>query len=234
MDALLPCLEIEPRQGPADAAVIWMHGLGATADDFYDVPPHLGLPATLRTRFVFPQAPRMPVTLNGGWVMPAWYDIKELGGWEREEVFASGRGQDRAGVDRSAAAIARLIERENTRGVKADRVVLAGFSQGGAMALHAGLRHPERLAGLLVLSAGLMFAGALPAEGAAANARTPIFLAHGTFDPVVACLVGQRSRHVLEERGHPVEWHEYPIEHSVNLDEIQDIGRWLRGVLPSG
>lgn len=237
MDAttdFLPCLEIQPSKEPADAAVIWMHGLGATADDFYDVPAHLGLPADARIRFVFPQAPNLPVTLNGGMVMPAWYDISELGGWRTEEVFQSGRGQDRAGVERSAVAIRRLIDREVARGVRAERIVIGGFSQGGALSLHLGLRHPQRLGGIMVLSAGLMFAGSLPQEAAEANRRTPIFMAHGTFDPMIACSVGERSRDVLQAAGYDVEWRQYPMEHSVVMPEIQDIGRWLAKVLAPG
>lgn len=227
-------LEREPQgstAGTANAAVIWMHGLGATADDFFDVPPLLGLPASARIRYVFPQAPSQPVTVNGGWVMPAWYDIRELGGWEREDIFRSGRGQDRPGVERSAAAIVQLIEREKTRGIPAERVVLAGFSQGGAMALHVGLRYPERLAGIMVLSAGLMFADSLATEAAPANRRTPVFLAHGSYDPVVSCQVGQRTRLCLESAGYPVEWHEYAMEHNVVPEELADIGRWLGAAL---
>lgn len=230
MSALLNCLEQEPRQ-PARAAVIWMHGLGATAHDFEDVPPVLGLPESLAVRYVFPQAPSRPVTINGGYVMPAWYDIKELGAWEREDAFASGRGQDEAGVRASEQQIRALIERERQRGIPSERIVIAGFSQGGALALHTALRYEEKLAGVMVLSAGLMFAAKLPAEAAPANRRTPIFLAHGSFDPVVPFVVGQRTRHFLEDLGYDVEWREYPIQHSVSMEEIQDIGRYLTRVL---
>lgn len=230
-DKLLDCLEQEPRQ-PAGAAVIWLHGLGATAHDFEDVPPHLGLPAGLEVRYVFPQAPSRPVTVNGGYVMPAWYDIKQLGDWEREEAFATGRGQDEAGVRTSEAQIRALIERERQRGIPAERIVIAGFSQGGAVALHTALRYEQKLAGVMVLSAGLMFAAKLAPEAAPANRRTPIFLAHGAFDPVVPVLVGQRTRHHLEDLGYDVEWREYPMQHTVSVEEIQDIGRFLTRVLP--
>ncbi len=175
-----------------------MHGLGATANDFEDVPPHLGLPADLPVRYVFPQAPSRPVTINGGWVMPAWYDITELGGWEREESFATGRGQDEAGVRASEQQIRALIARERKRGIPADKIVIAGFSQGGAVALHTALRYEENLAGVMVLSAGLLFADKLAPEAAAANRKTPLFLAHGSFDPVVSVMVGKRTRHFLE------------------------------------
>lgn len=229
-DKLLPCLEQEPA-GKARASVIWMHGLGATANDFEDVPPHLVLPENLQVRFVFPQAPSQPVTVNGGWVMPSWYDIQELGGWEREEAFSAGKGQDEAGMRASEAKIRALIAREEGRGVPAENIVLAGFSQGGALALHTGLRYEKRLAGILVLSAGLMFAGKLQQEAAAENRRTPIFLAHGTSDPVVSVLVGKKTRHHLEGLGYDVEWHEYAMQHNVTLEEIQDIGRFLGRVL---
>lgn len=233
-EKLLPCLEQEPRQ-PAQAAVIWMHGLGATANDFEDVPPHLGLPADLPVRYVFPQAPSRPVTINGGWVMPAWYDITELGGWEREEAFASGRGQDEAGVRASENQIRALIARERERGIPAGKIVIAGFSQGGALALHTGLRYEEKLAGVMVLSAGLLFADKLAPEAAEANKKTPLFVAHGSFDPVVSVMVGKRTRHFLENLGYDVEWHEYPMQHNVSLEEIQDIGRYLTRVLaPAG
>lgn len=226
----LSCLEQEPPR-PAQAAVIWMHGLGATANDFEDVPPYLGLPADLPVRFVFPQAPSRPVTINGGWVMPAWYDITELGGWEKEETFASGRGQDEAGVRESERQIRALIERERSRGIAADKIVVAGFSQGGVLALHTALRFEEKLAGVMVLSAGLMFADKLAPEAAPANRRTPLFLAHGTFDPVVSVMVGKRTRHFLESLDYDVEWHEYPMQHNVAMEEIQDIGRFLTRVL---
>lgn len=229
-ETYLPCLEQEPKT-PARAAVLWMHGLGATSSDFEDVPPHLGLPADLPVRFVFPQAPSRPVTINGGWVMPAWYDIKELGGWDREESFAKGTGQDEAGVRHSETQIRALIEREIARGVPAEKIVVAGFSQGGAVALHTALRFEKRLAGVMVLSAGLMFADKLAPEAAPANRKTPIFLAHGTFDPVVSVMVGKRTRHHLEGLGYPVEWHEYAMQHNVSMEEILDIGRFLTRVL---
>lgn len=230
MSALLNCLEQEPRQS-ARAAVIWLHGLGATASDFEDVPPHLGLPADLPVRYVFPQAPSRPVTINGGYVMPAWYDIKEMGAWAREDAFASGSGHDEAGARESERQIRALIERERQRGIPAERIVIAGFSQGGAIALHTALRYEEELAGVMVLSAGLMFAAKLAPEAAPANRKTPIFIAHGTFDPVVPVIVGQRTRHFLEDLGYDVEWREYPMQHNVSMEEIQDIGRFLTRVL---
>jgi phospholipase/carboxylesterase len=230
MIPFLTCLEIEPSR-PANAAVIWMHGLGATSSDFEDVPPLLALPPGVLVRYVFPQAPSRPVTINGGWVMPAWYDITQLGDWEKEEAFATGRGQDEAGVRASEKQIRALIEREKERGIPAERIVLAGFSQGGAVALHTALRYEEKLAGVMVLSAGLLFADKLPPEAAPANKKTPILVAHGTFDPMVSVMVGKRTRHFLESHGYSVEWREYAIQHTVSLEEIQDIGRFLSRVL---
>jgi phospholipase/carboxylesterase len=218
-DDLLPCVEIDPPTAPV-ASVVWMHGLGADGHDFAPVPPQLGL-GDLPVRFVFPHAPRMPVTLNMGFVMPAWYDITGL----------DTRGHDEEGIERSAASIRRLVERERDAGIPAEKIVLAGFSQGGAMALHTGLRYPERLAGIMVLSAYLLLPDRLSADAAEANRKTPIFQAHGLYDPMVQLDYGQRSRALLEEYGYDVEWHEYPMPHSVCPEEIRDIGRWLLRVL---
>jgi phospholipase/carboxylesterase len=216
---LLPCVEIDPPSKPV-ASVVWMHGLGADGHDFAPVPPQLGL-GDLPVRFVFPHAPRRPVTLNMGFVMPAWYDIKSL----------DGRGQDVEGIETSAASIRRLVEREREAGIPAEKIVLAGFSQGGAMALHTGLRYPERLAGIMVLSAYLLLPDRLATEATEANRKTPIFQAHGLHDPMVQLDYGQRSRALLEENGYTVEWHEYPMPHSVCPEEIRDIGQWLLRIL---
>ena len=166
----LPCLEQNPHE-PAVASVIWMHGLGADGHDFAPIPPHLGLPADMPVRFVFPHAPKIPVTLNMGFVMPAWYDIASL-----EE-----HGQDEAGIRRSCERIRRLIEREVERGVPPSKIVLAGFSQGGAMALFTALRYPERLAGIMALSAYLLLADNLAQEASEANRDVPIFQAHALW-----------------------------------------------------
>jgi phospholipase/carboxylesterase len=218
--ALLPCLELEPPR-PAGAAVVWLHGLGADGHDFAPIVPELGLPADHAVRFVFPHAPRIPVTLNGGLVMPAWYDIRSL----------DAAGQDEAGIRRSDEAVRRLIDREEARGVVSGRIVLAGFSQGGAIALFTGLRHPRRLAGIMALSTFLAAPESLEAELGPANRDVPIFQAHGTFDPMVAPALGRMTRDWLVERGWPVEAHEYPMAHQVCLDEIRSIGAWLRRVL---
>jgi len=185
--------------------------------------PGLGLPKSMRVRFVFPHAPKMAVAINNGYVMPAWYDIREANLSERADV---------AGVQRSQAQLVALMARENARGVDDARIVLAGFSQGGAVALYTGLRHPKRIAGIVALSTYLVSANALPSESSAANRGVPIFMAHGTFDPVVRLAWAQASREALVQGGYPVEWHEYPMEHSAEMEEVAAVGAFLRRVLP--
>lgn len=217
---LLPCVERDP-EGPATAAVLWLHGLGADGHDFPPVIPQLGLPGGHGVRFVFPHAPRMPVTLNGGLIMPAWYDIRSL------DV----RGQDEAGIRRSAARLEALVAREVESGIPPRKIVLAGFSQGGAVALFTGLRHAEPLAGILALSTYLVLPEAVEAEATDANRSTPIFQAHGLWDPMVPHDAGARTRDWLAAHGHAVEWHEYPMAHQVSIEEIRAIGAWLTRVL---
>jgi len=219
---LLEAIEIETAESPT-ASIIWMHGLGADGHDFVDVVPELGLPARPGVRFVFPHAPMRPVTINGGYVMRAWYDIRDDGGARRE---------DPAGVRASQKSIEALIARENARGIPTAAIVLAGFSQGGAMALHTGLRHGERLAGVMALSCSLPLADALAGEAAPANRDVPIFMAHGTHDPMIPMVRAQRAREVMTGLGYRIEWHEYRMPHSVCLDEIRDISAWLGTVLP--
>ena len=218
MTELLDCVEIEPAE-PARSSVIWLHGLGADGHDFEPVVPHLGLPAAATVRFVFPNAPSIPVTINAGWVMPAWYDISEL---------ESKRGHDRAGILASAQLVRALIRRENERGVPCERIVLAGFSQGGAIASYVALRYPETLAGLMELSSYLVMDETLAAERQQANFEIPIFQAHGTHDPMVELQRGVELRRRLVELGYEVEWHEYPMQHEVCSPELADIGSWLR------
>jgi phospholipase/carboxylesterase len=218
-----PLDAVEIETGPsARAAVIWMHGLGADGHDFEPIVPELDLPDGLSVRFVFPHAPLRPVTINGGAVMRAWYDVTGLGGVRRE---------DEQGVRASQQDIEALIEREKKRGLAAGQIVLAGFSQGGAIALQTGLRHPERLAGLVVLSSFLPLANALAAEVSPANRDVPIFMAHGTHDPMIPLVRGRESRDRLLALGYRVEWHEYPMPHSVCAEEIADLSTWLRGAL---
>lgn len=224
MQELLETIEIETGGNPT-AAVIWMHGLGADGNDFVPVVHELGLPGAPAIRFVFPHAPTRPVTINGGAVMRAWYDVTF------DDLEGKSRQTDERGVRESQAQIAALIEREVRRGVGSDKIVLAGFSQGGAIALQTGLRCPSKLAGVVALSTYLPLAESLPQEAASANQGTPVFMAHGTFDPVVPYLMGTGSRTFLAGLGYPVEWHEYPMQHSVCLEEIQDIGQWLQKIL---
>ena len=220
MSDLLPCVEIETAPEPR-GAVLWMHGLGADGYDFVDIVPALGLRET-PVRFVFPHAPLRPVTINRGMVMRAWYDVSDDRGVRRE---------DETGVRASQAQLEALIAREKKRGVAAGRLVLAGFSQGGAMALHTALRHPERLAGVLALSCFLPLAHLVAGEASAANGATPVFMAHGVHDPLIPLARAHSARDTLAGLGHPIEWHEYPIPHSVSDTEIMDIGAWLARVL---
>ena len=218
---MLPTIELETGR-PATASVIWLHGLGADGHDFEPIVPELDLPDALAVRFVFPHAPMQPVTINGGAVMRAWYDVYALEGQRRE---------DAAGVRASQAHVEELIASEKKRGIAASRIVLAGFSQGGAIALHTGLRHAERLAGIMALSTYLPVASAFAAEAAAANRSTPIFMAHGLYDPLIPVERAMMSRRQLEAAGYAVEWHEYPMEHAVCATEIADISAWLQRVL---
>lgn len=218
---LLDAIEIETAPNPTHA-VIWLHGLGADGSDFVPIVPELRLAASPAVRFIFPNAPVQPVTINGGMAMRAWYDIL---------VMDLVRREDSAGIVRSAQAVEALIARENARGIPTANIVLAGFSQGCAMTLHTGLRHPGRLAGLIGLSGYLPLQDLFAGERHPANADTPIFLAHGLYDPVVQLARAEASRAALEALGHPVEWHTYPMPHSVCPPEIHDIANFLKKVL---
>lgn len=223
MSTLLPRIELESQPGtPATAAVIWLHGLGADGNDFAGLVPELDLDGCPPIRFVFPHAPSIPVTLNGGYIMPAWYDILGLNGTA---------AQDAAGIQKSELAIKALIDNEVARGIPFDRIVLAGFSQGCAMALHTGLRLPHKLAGIMAMSGYLPLADRTSSERLEANAHTPIFMAHGTQDPVVVIARGEESRDALAALGHPVQWHAYPMQHAVHPREIADISAFLKQVL---
>jgi phospholipase/carboxylesterase len=220
-DDLLESLELETAPSPG-AGVIWMHGLGADGYDFADVPPMLGLPRSLAVRFVFPHAPMMPVTINGGMVMRAWYDVLMAGG---------ARHGDEQGLRASQKKVEALIARETSRGIPAARLVLAGFSQGGAMTFQTGLRHPERLAGLMALSCYLPLADTVASEAHPANRDVPIFFAHGTDDASIPIERARRGREALTALGYGIEWHEYPMPHSVCDAELRDIGAWLTRIL---
>ena len=221
MTTLLPRIEIETAPEPT-CAVVWLHGLGADGNDFAGLVPELDLSGCPPIRFVFPHAPSMPVTVNGGYVMPAWYDIygTNLVGQ-----------QDAKGIAQSEQAVRALIDVEVQRGIPHERIVLAGFSQGCAMALHTGLRLPHALAGIVALSGYLPLADRFATERHVANATTPIFMAHGTQDPVVVLQRGEESNKALTALGHPVQWHTYPMEHSVHPREIADIAAFLTQVL---
>jgi phospholipase/carboxylesterase len=213
----LDCIELETQQQP-DAAVIWLHGLGADGNDFVPIAQELRLPPALRLRFVFPHAPIRPITINQGYRMRGWYDVTSLDVAGRDDVD---------GIIASSDAVGRLCEDQVSRGIEHDRIVLAGFSQGGAIALHSGLRHPQRLAGIMALSCYLPRGDSLETEAAAANRVTPVFMAHGRMDNVVTIEFGRQAREQLEQQGYSIEWRDYPIGHSVCADEIADIRRWL-------
>lgn len=217
MHPLLPAIEIETAAAPL-FAVIWMHGLGADGSDFEPVVPELGLDQGPGLRFIFPHAPAMAVTCNGGYVMPAWYDIISLD--------SNSRTVDEAGIVRSRQAIRDLMARENRRGVPCSRIFLAGFSQGGAIACTAALTHAEPVAGVIALSTYIPTRKLIADE--ATGAALPIFAAHGSEDDVVSIELGIRARDFLTARGHRVEWHEYPIAHSICIEEIHAVGRWLK------
>ena len=220
---MLDCIEIEPN-GPATASVIWLHGLGADGNDFVPIVEELGLPADHGVRFVFPNAPVQPVTINNGMPMRAWYDIKGM---------AIADKQDAEGIRASAREIEQLIDREGERGIAPERIVLAGFSQGGAIALHTGLRHARGLAGIMALSTYLPLAETLGDEASDANRGVSILQAHGSQDPVVPMQLGQASRDHMLEAGYDVAWHEYPMQHQVCMPQIATIGRWLTDRLPA-
>ncbi|QWE23248.1 carboxylesterase [Polynucleobacter sp. AP-Jannik-300A-C4] len=219
--ATLPCIEIETAPNPS-ASVIWLHGLGADGNDFVPIIPQLNLSECPAIRFVFPSAPSMAVTVNGGYLMPAWYDITERDINAREDV---------AGTHKSATAIAELIEREASRGIVYDKIVLAGFSQGCAMSLQVGLRFPHTLAGIMALSGYLPLAKSLAVERSDANSKTPIFMAHGVWDAVIVPERAEASADILEKLCYQVDWNTYPMEHSLHPDELVDISRFLTMVL---
>jgi phospholipase/carboxylesterase len=216
-----PGVELETAPSPT-ASVIWLHGLGADGNDFVPIVPELRLPGSLPTRFVFPHAPMRAVTINNGMRMRAWYDITGADLYSRADLV---------GVRQSQAQLEALIARENARGTRPERIVVAGFSQGGAIALYTGLRHGARLAGIMALSTYLIAPDRLAAEASAASRAVPIFMAHGTADPVVRFDWGQASQAALAAAGYPVEWHTYGMQHAVCMEEIQAIGRWLGRVL---
>lgn len=215
----LPSVEIEPNKD-AIASVIWLHGLGANGHDFEPIVPELKLPTDLPIRFIFPHAPEIPVTVNGGYIMPAWYDITEM------DIE---RKVDENQLRQSAAEIIKLIEREVERGIPSHRIVLAGFSQGGAVVYETALSYDKPLAGLLCLSTYLATKASL--QRSEANQATPIQIFHGTLDPVVPVVLGESAYKTLQDWGYQVEYDNYPIEHNVCLEEINAIAQWLQSIL---
>lgn len=216
-DIPLECIEFNPEE-PTRCCVIWLHGLGADGNDFVPIMRELALPDALGIRFVFPHAPVIPVTINGGYRMRAWYDVIHTDLTQRA---------DQAGVESSVAAVSALVEREINAGVPRENILLAGFSQGGVIALHAVLRARESVAGLVVLSTYLPLSGVLSER----PFTLPVFWGHGRFDPLIPLQAGEAGRAWLEAQGHPVEWHVYPMEHAVCQEEIEDIRRWILGCL---
>lgn len=216
MPLILPHITLDIGTKP-NHSIIWLHGLGADGEDFVPIAEEIHLPASMR--YIFPHAPKQPVTINGGFIMRSWYDIAETD---------IGAKQDAAGIRASQASIEKLIAQERARGVPAENIYLAGFSQGGAVALQTGLRHAERLGGILALSTYLPLAETLADEASSANRNTPIFMAHGRSDPIVPYALGQSSKALMQQQGYQVEWHEYPMPHSVCQAEVRDIEDWLK------
>lgn len=223
-ERLLDAIEIETGAHPGKT-VIWMHGLGADGNDFVPIVRELDLRGLSAIRFIFPHAPMRPVTINNGYVMRAWYDVTY------GDLEGRSKRPDEAGVRASEKSIRALIAREIERGTASEHILLAGFSQGGALALQTGLRYPSRLAGMLALSTYLPLAETVAQEVRAANARTPIFMAHGSDDQVIPLETGEGSRDMLKGMGYEVEWREYPMPHSVCMEEIRDIAAWMTRVL---
>jgi len=221
MNSLLPHIVLETGNAPQHS-IIWLHGLGADGEDFVPLAEEMSLPVAVR--YIFPHAPKQPVTINGGFVMRAWYDIVA------DDINAQ---QDARGIRASQAEIEKLIAREKSRGIAAGNIFLAGFSQGGAVVLQTGLRHEERLGGMLALSTYLPLADTLIDEAGHAAKTTPIFMAHGQADPIVPYSLGKSSAEKLRDLGCRLEWKEYAMEHSVCMEEVGDIGAWLAGILGS-
>lgn len=225
MNATLPAtIDVNPKGNDPKASIIWLHGLGADGADFVPITSQLGLKENQQVRFVFPHAPIRPITINNGMQMRAWYDIAELSIDFKE---------DNLGIEESAHLINLLIEREQSFGIPSDKILLAGFSQGGAMSLFAGLRYKQSLAGIIALSSYMPLAQRLSQEVHPNNKSIPIFMAHGLYDPVVPLMLGEMCHQQLEGLGFNIDWHTYPMPHTVIPQEIQDIGRFLAKVLTS-
>ncbi len=214
-------IELVHGDGTPTHAIIWLHGLGASANDFPPIVPELGLLKSRTIRFIFPQAPDRPITINGGMRMPGWYDIKGVSIEDK---------QDAVGMKESQSMLDDMLEQQINAGIPSENIILAGFSQGGAVTYFTGVRSKHKLAGLLTLSTYLPFDGDTQAEQHEANQYTPIFASHGTHDPVVPLAMGKRSVDVLSELGYNIKWKTYPMEHQVMMSQIEDIGRWINEV----
>lgn len=223
MSDILDCVEIEPNspESPAIASIIWLHGLGANGHDFETIVPELRLPQEIPIRFVFPHSPSRPITINNGHVMPGWFDILDL---------ESRDNADKTGILESVHQLEQLIQRENERGIPSNKIILAGFSQGGVIALHTALQYKEPLAGIMVLSSYLPLVEYLEEQLNESNKNTPVFWAHGQYDPVLKIGLGQSAYKQLQHWGYKTEWHEYPMEHQVCTEEIQHISQWLQSL----
>jgi phospholipase/carboxylesterase len=224
MTSVLPNITLDTGSNPKHS-IIWLHGLGADGEDFVPIAEEMKLPVAVR--YIFPHAPMRPVTLNGGYVMRAWYDIL-IGATSAELSSSIGRNEDAAGIRESQAEIEKLIAQEKQRGIAAKNIFLAGFSQGGAVVLYTGLRHKERLGGILALSTYLPLAQSLQAEANAEARHIPVFMAHGRADPVIPFAFGRASAEALLRQGYALEWHDYAMPHSVCPEEISDIEQWLK------
>jgi len=211
-------IEITHGKGSPTHAIIWLHGLGASCNDFPPVVPHLGLNASPAIRFIFPQAPNRPITINGGMQMPGWYDIKGM--------TIEGR-QDRQGIEESYALVEKLIEEQIALGIPSENIILAGFSQGGVISYYTALRTQHKLAGVLTMSTYMVFTDQLEQERSEANLNTAFFASHGTHDPVVTLDLGEHAVETLKKFDYVVEWKTYPMEHQVVMEQIQDIGAWI-------
>lgn len=213
----LEVIQTETGDSP-DSAIIWLHGLGADGHDFAPIVPKLNLPADLATRFIFPHAPVRPITINQGYQMPGWYDISSI------DIIST---EDESGIRETSDTITQMCQQQEALGIDSKRIILAGFSQGGAIALHSGLRYPSPLAGIMALSTYLPLHTCLNDEAHETNHATSIFMAHGLQDDVVSARFGKQSAQLLKQAGYPLEWHEYQMPHSVCEQEITDIGQWI-------
>jgi phospholipase/carboxylesterase len=223
MPSILPHITFETSPSPR-YSIIWLHGLGADGEDFVPLAEEMNLPVAVR--YIFPHAPKRPVSINGGYIMRAWYDISESD-LKNESGTGDSINQDIYGIHVSQMEIEKLIAQEQKRGIPSTHIFLAGFSQGGVIALQTGLRHTERLGGILALSTYLALPGTLPEEATVASKNTPIFMAHGRSDPIVPYSLGKSARDILLQQGYQVDWHEYAMPHSVCQEEVGDIEAWL-------